>query len=233
MRQISLTAKMISVACIAIATITSCKKEEAKPAEPPKTEEASSVDVAAAPAPAEATPAGAPGDASPAAAPAGVSPTAAAGPDAATVIQPGVHFMFDIDASPGARAAVLADCIAKAGNDSAKMGACPAEVSKAGAKEGIRFEKEGDQWIYVSFGTKDAGEEIFLRAPVAKLDSAAHEFKFKPSGPATGSQVSPENLGKFDQAKADAMTMVVEVVDGTTVAVNAPPPKGRLVYHKK
>lgn len=106
-------------------------------------------------------------------------------------------------------------------------------MSKAGASEGIRFEKEADQWIYVSFGAKDGSEEIFLRAPIAKLDGAAHEFKFKPSGPATGSQVSPENAGKFDQAKADAMIMTVEVVDATTVAMNAPLPKGRLVYHKK
>lgn len=230
MHQLSLKSKVIVLACVAIAA-TACKKDDPKPAEPPKTEEAMPADAAAAPA--EATPAAAPGDASPAAAPGGVSPTAAAGLDAASVIQPGVHFMFDIDASPGAHAVVLADCIAKAGKDSAKMAACPAEVSKAGASEGIRFEKEGDQWIFVSFGMKGAGEETFLRAPVAKLDSAAHEFKFKPSGPATGSQVAPENLGKFDQAKADAMTMVVEVVDATTVAMNAPPPKGRLVYHKK
>lgn len=230
MRQLSLKSRVVALACVAIAA-TACKKDDPKPAEPPKTEEAKPAEAAAAPA--EATPATAPGDASPAAAPAGASPTAAAGPDAATVIQPGVPFMFDIEASPGARAGVLADCIAKAGKDSAKMAACPAEVSKAGASEGIRFEKEGDQWIYVSFGTKGEGEEIFLRAPVVKLESAAHEFKFKPSGPATGSQVAPENLGKFDQAKADAMVMVVEVVDATTVAMNAPPPKGRLVYHKK
>ena len=232
MRQMSLKSSLIALACTALAA-TACKKDEPKQAEPPKTEEAKPAPVAAAPAPAEATPAGAPGEASPAAAPTGVSPTAAAGLDAATVILPGVQFMFDIDASPGARATVLADCISKAGSDTAKMQACPAAVSKAGASEGIRFEKEGDQWIYVSFGAKEGGEEIFLRAPVAKLDSAAHEFRFKPSGPATGSQVSPENAGKFDQAKADAMVMTVEVIDATTVAMNAPPPKGRLVYHKK
>lgn len=135
MRQMSFKSSLIALACAALAA-TACKKDEPKPAEPPKTEEAKPAPVAAAPAPAEATPAGAPGEASPAAAPAGVSPTAAAGLDAATVLLPGVQFMFDIDASPGARAAVLADCIAKAGSDSAKMQACPCRSEQSRRQRG-------------------------------------------------------------------------------------------------
>lgn len=217
------------LACLALATV-GCKKEEPKPVEPPKTEAPAAEPVAEKP-PAEASPTAAPAAASPTAAPAAASPTTV---DAATLLQPGVRFMFDLEASPDAKKNAEAMCDGKAAGDAAKKDACMGEIAKAAIKEGIRFDKEGDQWFFVSFGTKDDGsDELFMRCPIAKAESPANIFAFSPTGDCTGPQAVAMDIAKFDAAKAAAMKLTVEVVDATTVAMPAPPPKGRLVYHKK
>ncbi len=221
-----------AIAALGVAA-TGCKKEEPKaPPEPPKTEEPKPAEPAADAAPAEAPAAASPtGDASPTAAPGAASPTAA--PDAASVLLPGVNFMFVLADSPDAMALQKKNCDDEAKGDADKAKACMDKVATQGAKEGIRLEKEGDQWVFVSFGKKDDGtEELFIKGPVAKVDGPANVFKFKGSGPASGKQAVEMGLDKFDQAKADAMVMAIEVVDANTVAMPAPPPKGRLVYKK-
>ncbi|MBM4342814.1 MAG: hypothetical protein FJ100_05505 [Deltaproteobacteria bacterium] len=209
-----------------------CKKEPPPaPPEPPKTEEPKGEAPKAEEPPAAASPTAAPAEASPAAAPAAASPTAA--PDAASVLTPGSKFMFALADSPDAMALHKKGCDEEAKGDADKAKACMDKVAAQGANEGIRLEKEGDQWVFVSFGKKDDGsEELFIKGPVAKVDSPAHEFKFKAAGPAAGVQALKMGLDKFDPAKADAMIMTIEVVDATTVAMPAPPPKGRLVYKK-
>ncbi|MSQ83477.1 MAG: hypothetical protein EXR77_11420 [Myxococcales bacterium] len=223
---------LVAVLATALVTAIGCKKDEVKTPEPPKTteepadaEQPKPADPAAA-----ASPADQPAAASPVAAPAAASPT---GADAATVLQPGVKFMFSLADSPDALAFSVKRCDEDAKGDAAKATACMDEIKAQAPKEGIRLDKEGDQWIFVSFGNKtDGTEELFLRGPVAKLDSAANQFKFKGTGACTGAQAAAMGVDKFDQAKADAMVMALDVVDATTVAMQSPGPKGRLVYKK-
>lgn len=225
----------VAAVCVAGALAAlGCKKEEPKPAEPPKTAEEPKAAEApdAAPAPEAASPVAAPAAASPAAAPEAASPTAG-GADAASVLTPGTKFMFSLSDSAQALAMHTKNCDEEAKGDAAKAQACKDAVAKQGAKEGIRLEKEGDQWVFVSFGIKDDGtEELFIKGPIAKLDSPANQFKFKAAGACTGKQAVEMGMDKFDQAKADKMEMAIEVVDAGTVAMNSPGPKGRLVYKK-
>ena len=113
--------------------------------------------------------------------------------------------MFSLADSADAMAMHKKGCDDEAKGDQANAKACMDKIAGQGAKEGIRLDKEGDQWVFVSFGTKDDGsEELFIKGPIAKLDSAANQFKFKGTGPATGKQALEMGMDKFDAAKADA-----------------------------
>ena len=233
MLPLSTRSMLVVVAAAAFVSAAGCKKDAPKPAEPPKTEEAKPAEM-----PAEASPAAAPAEASPVAAaasptdaPAGATPAAGAGADAVSVLTPGQKFEFSLKDSPETLAFHNKRCADESKGDAAKQQACMDGVTKA--VEGMRLEKEGDALFMVMYGTKaDGTEEIQLRGPIAKIDSPANQFKFKPTGPCTGTVAAERGLDKFDAAKAEQMVMTIDVVDAMTISM-ANPQKGHLFFKKK
>jgi len=166
------------------------------------------------------------GGGSPSAAPAATAPTAT---DAASVIAPGRNFVFSIADSPQALAHLTRRCANDAKGDAVRQHGCIEEARKV--VEGLRFEREGDQWFFVLWG-REAGREILQpRAPIARLDAPADQLRFRPSGAATGTLAAARGLDTFDAVKADGMVMAALVVDADTVAM-VDPHKGRLVFKR-
>jgi hypothetical protein len=150
------------------------------------------------------------------------------------VLQPGVKFQFALKDSPDVLKKTTEECAAKAHGDATQAAACLGAIEREGATEGIRFEKEGAGLVWVSYGERSGGgEEIFLRGPIEVLPGAPSELKFRPAGAFVGMQAKEMGLEAFDAAKAAQVVMTVQVVDARTVAMQAPGPKGRLVYHRK
>ncbi len=153
---------------------------------------------------------------------------------AAIAIQPliadGAKFQFSLKESADALKLQNGLCAQEAKGDAAKQAACLAAVEKEGAAEGIRFEKDGDKLFWVSFGAgKDGKEEIFLRGPIALLDAPTDELHFRPAGPFTGKQAAEAGFDKFPADKF----ITVKATDARTLVMQAPPPKGALVYHRQ
>ncbi len=159
------------------------------------------------------------------------SPTAAAAPIAIqAVIADGAKFQFSIKESPDAFKLQTERCTAEAKGDAAKAKACLEEVEKESVTEGIRFEKEGDKLLWVSYGIgKDGKEETYLRGPIALLDAPADELHFQPAGEFTGKQAAGIPTGKLPPDKF----MTVKAIDAKTIVMQSPPPKGALTYHKQ
>lgn len=161
-------------------------------------------------------------------APAAPSPTAAAPVAILPLLEGGTRFQFSLRESPGALALQTAQCAQKAAGDGAKQAACLAEVEKEAVTEGIRFEQEGTTRLWVSYGMgADGKEEIYLRGPIQVIASPAHELRFRPAGPFTGKQAAEAQLDKLPAERF----LTVRSIDAHTVAMDAPPPKGTLVYH--
>ena len=152
---------------------------------------------------------------------------------AAIAIQPmiadGAKFQFSLKESTDALKLQNGLCAQEAKGDAAKQAACLAAVEKEGAAECIRFEKDGDKLLWVSSGVgKDGKEEIFLRGPIALLDAPVDELHFRPAGPFTGKQAAEAGFDKFPADKF----ITVKATDDRTLVMQAPPPKGALVYHR-
>lgn len=223
----SIRMRTVLTTCAALAlSVTACKKETpAEPTGPGATpsEEADAVAVPAEP--------------SPVVAPVPVSPSAAEPqriPLAQDVLKPGVRFQFALRDSPDVLRNTTDQCAAEAHGDAGKQAACIQAIETQGEREGIRFEREGERLVWVSYGQTPAGaEEVFLRGPIELLPGAPGELRFQPAGPFTGLQAKGMGIDTFDATRAGQHVMTVQVIDDHTVAMPAPAPKGRLVYHRK
>lgn len=214
------SAKLLSLALLV--AVTGCKKEEPPPP-PPLPVEATPVPPAPPPEPVPVA-----AEASPAVpVPEAASPTVVP----RDVLGSGASFQFVLRESSEVLAKVTAGCTAEGKGDAAAAEACVARIEAQGANEGIRFEKAGDVWTWVSFGKKaDGTEEVFLKGPVALTDTPDGKLTMKATAKPEGMQAAkmpPEMLDKMMQ-----MEMPLEVVDAATVAMTAPD-KGRMVYRKK
>jgi hypothetical protein len=225
--RLSLSALALALAAGSVA----CKKQAAPAAAPVAPPKATAEAVAAVPPAAAATAVSAPLPVSPTWLPPDASPVAV-GPAAATVIHAGDAFRFDLVGSPGAMQMAAMKCDVESGGDAKKKAECMDNVPKQAAREGIRFEKVGEQWFYVSYATKvDGKEEINLRAPIALVPGAAHEWKFRPAGPGTGSKAAEMGADKFDPAMAEQMVMTMVTVDADAIALDAGP-AGRILFRR-
>ncbi len=164
-------------------------------------------------------------------APPTASPTTAAAPlQIQAIIGDGAKFQFAFKESADVLNFQTARCAAEAKGDAAKQAACLDAVARESAGEGIRFEKTGDKLEWVSYGLdKDGKEEIYLRAAIALLDAPADELHFRPVGPLTGKQAA--EIGS-DKLAADKF-LIVKARDAKTIVMQAPLPKGALVYHRQ
>jgi hypothetical protein len=222
------TRTILNVCAILALSASACKKEPTVTTPPGEgeTPQADRPDAVAAPS-----------EPSPVVAPAAASPSAGEPvrtPLAQDVLKPGVRFQFALRDSPDVLKNTTETCAAKARGDAEKQAACIGAIEREGATEGIRFEKEGDRLVWVSYGEKAGGnEDIFLRGPVELLPSGPSEFKMRPVGAFTGQQAKGMGIDTLDAARASRTVMTVQVLDSNTVAMPAPAPKGLLVYHRK
>jgi hypothetical protein len=167
--------------------------------------------------PETATPTALPTTASPTSAPLAILP----------ILGNAVKFQFSLKESPDALKLQTLKCAA---GDGARQAACLADVEKAAATEGIRFEQEEGRLLWVSFGVdKEGKEEIYLRGQIALMDAPADELHFRPIGAFTGTQAADAH---FDQFPADKF-MTLKAIDARTVVMLAPQPKGALMYHRQ
>ena len=159
------------------------------------------------------------------------SPTTAAAPVAiAPLIANGARFQFAFRESADVLKFQTARCTAQANGDAAKVAACLDAIAHESAHEGIRFEKSGEKLEWVSYGqAPDGKEEIYMRAPIALLDAPANELHFRPDGPLTGKQAAEGGFDKLPEGKF----MIVKAMDARTLVMEAPPPKGALVFHRQ
>lgn len=202
------------IPCVLIAA--ACKEPPPAPMPPPE-------------APPVEAPAIAPANTpTPTALPPSVSPTASAAPIAIqAIIADGAKFQFSLKESPDALKLQQLGC---AQGDAVKQAVCLEAVTKEGTTEGIRFEKEGDKLLWVSFGVGKGGkEEIYLRGPIALLDAPADELHFRPAGAFTGIQATQAGFDKFPPDRF----ITVKAIDAKTIVMQAPPPKGALMYHRQ
>lgn len=175
----------------------------------------------------EAEPPAAP---TPTTAPQPATPTTAAAIAIRPIIADGAKFQFSLHESPDALKLQTERCATESKGDAAKQALCLATVEAEGAKEGVRFEQAGDKLEWVSYGTDKAGqEEIFLRGPIALLDAPADELHFRPAGAFTGKQAGDADFDKFPVDKF----ITVKAIDAKTIVMQAPPPKGALMYHRQ
>ena len=163
------------------------------------------------------------------------APTPTASPTVAPlailpIVTNGAHFQFSLKESPDALKLQTARCAADAKGDAAKQAECLTAVEKEAATEGIRFEQEEGRLMWVSYGVdKDGKEEIFLRGQIALLDAPADEVHFRPLGAFTGKQAAEAGFDKFPADKF----LTIKALDAKTIVMQAPPPKGALLYHRQ
>ncbi|HMR10640.1 MAG TPA: hypothetical protein PKA88_32910 [Polyangiaceae bacterium] len=142
-------------------------------------------------------------------------------PTATEVVTAGSTFMFSF-ADSDVKQATEEACEKSSKKDEAKMEACVAKVADAGAKEGIRFEKDEEGgWWWVSFGDAKGKEQIFNKVKFTIAGEEGRTLKLKPEG---------KDAGKRPMKKLPE-EVVIEVPDETTV-IMTDPKKGKLVYKK-
>ncbi len=142
-------------------------------------------------------------------------------PTATEVVTGGSTFMFSF-ADSDVKAATEEACEKKAKKDEKKKEACVQKVADAGAKEGIRFEKDEEGgWWWVSFGEVKGKEKIFNKVKFSIAGEEGRTLKLKPEG---------KDKGKRPMKKMPE-ELVIEVPDDTTV-IMTDPKKGKLVYKK-
>jgi hypothetical protein len=142
-------------------------------------------------------------------------------PSPTEVVTAGGTFMFAF-ADSDVKHATEEDCSKKSKGDEEKTAACVQKVADAGAKEGIRFEKDEEgNWWWVSFGEAQGKEQIFNKVKFTIASEDGRTLKLKPEG---------KDLGKKPMKKLPE-EVVIEVPDDSTV-VMTDPKKGKLVYKK-
>lgn len=146
------------------------------------------------------------------------------------LLDSGMVFLFVLDQSPGAQQAVVTRCRALAKGDATRETNCVNEAAVEGGKEGMRFERggtAGEAWAWVSFGPAEAGEKVYLRAPVKVLQSPVHELRVQINGEPSGEQW--DAMPAQAKAAMKAMVMTIEQIGPHTVVMSSPK-KGKLVY---
>jgi hypothetical protein len=142
-------------------------------------------------------------------------------PSPTEIVTAGGTFMFSF-ADSDVKAKTEEDCSKKSKGDEDKTAACVQKVADAGAKEGIRFEKdEEDNWWWVSFGEAAGKEQIFNKVKFTIGGEEGRTLTLKPEG---------KDLGKKPMRKLPE-EVTLDVPDESTV-VMTDPKKGKLVYKK-
>jgi type IV secretory pathway VirB10-like protein len=132
-------------------------------------------------------------------------------------------FMFSLDDSPDAKAAMVAACEKKAKKNDKKKEACIKAGTEAASTEGFRIEKDDKgNTFWVSFGTVKGKEVVFNKIEFTVSVAEDAKVTVTPKG---------KDLGKRKMKKLPA-EMVFEVPDEKTVVINDPK-KGKLTYKLK